>query len=125
MPFGLSFKKMNCPRRTFLVLAAALASSWSMAATHRLRAEPVLTQFLLGELSEYGPTPSLAFNGGTPGPLLKVRQDEKLSVRFENRTGEAPSVRWHRSIRIANGKDGVPGLTQNTVSDGQSSNTGS
>ena len=88
-----------------------------MAAPHRLRAEPVLTQILAGEFSSYGPTPSLGFNGSTPGPLLKVRQGEELAVTFENRTGEASSVHWH-GIRIANGMDGVPGLTQDPVPDG-------
>ena len=110
---------MKCTRRTFLAstAAAALAPSWGMAGTHRLRAEPVLSQILAGEFRDYGPTPSLGFNGSTPGPLLKVRQGEELAVTFENRTGEASSVHWH-GIRIANGMDGVPGLTQDAVLDG-------
>ncbi len=110
---------MSISRRTFLASSAAvaLAPSLSMAATYRLRAEPVLAQILAGEYSEYGQTPSLGFNGGTPGPLLKVRQGEELSVTFENRTGQDSSVHWH-GIRINNAMDGVPGLTQNAVPDG-------
>ena len=110
---------MLISRRTFFASSAALVltPSLGMAATHRLRAEPVLTQILAGEFREYGPTPSLGFNGATPGPLLKVRQGEELAVTFENRTGEASSVHWH-GIRIANGMDGVPGLTQEPVPDG-------
>ncbi|MCE2523035.1 MAG: multicopper oxidase family protein [Rhodobacteraceae bacterium] len=94
-----------------------LATSRGIAGTHRLRAEPVLAQILAEEFSDYGPTPSLGFNGSTPGPLLKVRQGEELAVSFENRTGEASSVHWH-GIRIASGMDGVPGLTQDAVPDG-------
>lgn len=110
---------MSISRRAFLAssTAVALAPSLGMAATQRLRAKPVLSQILAGEFSEYGPTPSLGFNGGTPGPLLKVRQGEELAVTFENRTGEGSSVHWH-GIRITNGMDGVPGLTQDVVPDG-------
>ena len=95
----------------------ALAKSRGIAGTHRLRPEPVLAQILAGEFSDYGPTPSLGFNGSTPGPLLKFRQGEELAVSFEDRTGEASSVHWH-GIRIAGGMDGVPGLTQDAAPDG-------
>ncbi|MEP5091505.1 MAG: multicopper oxidase family protein [Paracoccaceae bacterium] len=88
-----------------------------MAGNLRLRAEPVLTQILAGEFADYGPTPSLGFNGSTPGPLFKVRQGDELAVSFENRTGQDSSVHWH-GIRIANSMDGVPGLTQSAVPDG-------
>ncbi len=84
----------------------------------RLRAEPVIAQILEGEFSSYGATPSLGFNGSTPGPLLKVRQGEELAVSFENRSGQASSIHWH-GIQIVNEMDGVPGLTQKTVPDGE------
>ncbi|MEO0915494.1 MAG: multicopper oxidase family protein [Pseudomonadota bacterium] len=109
---------MRLSRRAFLATTAAtLAPSLGMAGSHRLRAEPVIAQVLAGEFSDYGPTPSLGFNGSTPGPILRVRQGEELAVTFENRTGEPSSVHWH-GIRIANGMDGVPGLTQDPVPDG-------
>jgi len=111
---------MNVSRRTFLAstAASALLPSQLLAKSQRLTAEPVLTQILAGEFSDYGPTPSLGFNGSAPGPLLKVRQGEELAVSFENRTGEPSSVHWH-GIRIVNGMDGVPGLTQKAVADGE------
>ncbi|WP_368346447.1 multicopper oxidase family protein [Pelagovum sp. HNIBRBA483] len=110
---------MSISRRTFLAssAAAALVPSKVVASTQRLWAAPVLAQILAGELSESGPTPSLGFNGNTPGPLLKVRQGEELSVTFENRIGQESSIHWH-GIRIANEMDGVPGLTQDAVPDG-------
>ena len=39
-------------------------------------------------------------------------------MNFENRTGEPSSVHWH-GIRIDNAMDGVPGLTQDAVPDGE------
>ena len=106
---------MSLSRRTFLATtAAALVPAWSMASTTRLTAEPVVAQ-ILPEGS--GTTPSLGFNGGTPGPVLRVRQGDELVVNFENRTGEPSSVHWH-GIRIDNAMDGVPELTQDAVPDG-------
>ncbi|GGE46079.1 copper oxidase [Actibacterium pelagium] len=89
-----------------------------MAKTQSLRAEPVIQQILAGEYRDFGPTPALGFNGGTPGPLLKVRQGEELAVTFQNRSGADSSVHWH-GIRIYNAMDGVPGLTQEPVADGE------
>ena len=82
----------------------------------KLTAEPVAAQ-ILPEGS--GTTPSLGFNGSTPGPVLRVRQGDELVVNFENRTGEPSSVHWH-GIRIDNAMDGVPDLTQDAVPAGES-----
>lgn len=111
---------MSISRRSFLAstAAAALTPNWGLASTRRLRAEQVVTQILKGEFLEYGPTKSLGFNGSTPGPILRVRQGDELAVTFENRTGQESSIHWH-GIQIANGMDGVPGLTQKAVPDGK------
>lgn len=111
---------MKISRRHFLASTAALAlaPARGFASVQTLRAEPIVAQILEGEFRDYGPTPSLGFNGSTPGPLLKLRQGDELGVTFENRTGEDSSLHWH-GIRIANGMDGVPGLTQAPVPDGE------
>ena len=107
---------MPLSRRTFLAsTAAALVPAWGRASTMRLTAEPVVAQ-ILPEGS--GTTRSLGFNGGTPGPVLRVRQGDELTVNFENRTGEPSSIHWH-GIRIENAMDGVPDLTQDAVPDGE------
>ena len=61
----------------------------------------------------------LGFNGTTPGPELRPRQGERLSVRFENHLDEGSSVHWH-GIRLPNAMDGVPELTQDLVMPGES-----
>lgn len=98
-------------------MAATVSPLPLWATPTRLRAEPVVTQILAGEFATYGPTQTMGFNGSTPGPLIKVRQGNELVIMLENRTGEASSIHWH-GIRIANGMDGVPGLTQEPVPDG-------
>ena len=81
-----------------------------------LRAEPVKAQILpVGD----GKTDMLGYNGSTPGPELRVRQGERLAVRFDNQTTDASSVHWH-GIRLENSMDGVPGLTQALVKPGDS-----
>lgn len=104
-------------RREFLCAtsAAALAPSVSFGATKsKLIAEPVMAQIL----PEGQPaTPSLGFNGGTPGPVLRVRQGDVLEIQFQNQVTEGSAVHWH-GVRLTNLMDGVPGLTQEIVDTG-------
>lgn len=104
-------------RRDFLcaMSAAALAPSFSFAATKtELIAEHVTARIL----PEGQPaTPSLGFNGGTPGPVLRTRQGEVFDIQFKNRIGEGSAVHWH-GVRLTNTMDGVPGLTQEIVETG-------
>jgi FtsP/CotA-like multicopper oxidase with cupredoxin domain len=60
----------------------------------------------------------LAYNGSLPGPLLRVRQGSRLTVRFRNRLELDSSVHWH-GVRVENSSDGVPGLTQDPVRPGE------
>lgn len=62
-----------------------------------------------------GPKSQLwSYNGATPGPEIKVKQGEKIKVRFKNELDEPTSIHWH-GIRIENAMDGVSGLTQQAV----------
>jgi suppressor of ftsI len=56
-----------------------------------------------------------AFNRQTPGPLLRVTQGATFYVRFQNGIDQPATVHWH-GVRIDNGSDGSPGLTQPPVS---------
>lgn len=58
------------------------------------------------------------YGGQVPGQLLRVRQGERLRLRFSNRLPEATSVHWH-GLRVANAMDGVAGLTQDPVAPGE------
>ncbi len=52
-----------------------------------------------------------AYNAVVPGPVLRVRQGERLSVQVVNDLPEETTVHWH-GLRIPNAMDGVPHLTQ-------------
>jgi FtsP/CotA-like multicopper oxidase with cupredoxin domain len=60
-----------------------------------------------------------AYNGQVPGPTLRVRLGETVRVNFTNRLPQATTVHWH-GVRVPNGMDGVPHLTQPPVEPGQS-----
>src|SRR5690606_22540397 len=60
----------------------------------------------------------LTFNGTYPAPVLRVRQGERVRIRFSNRLNEPTTIHWH-GIRIDNAMDGVPELTQPPVMPGE------
>ncbi len=104
-------------RREFLASSAATvllpATGWA-APAFRLTAGPVTARILPdGE----GLTPMLGFNGSSPGPELRFRQGERVSVAFENGSGQPSAIHWH-GIHIDNAMDGVPELTQAAVGPG-------
>jgi suppressor of ftsI len=59
------------------------------------------------------------FNGQYPGPLIRVREDARVTVRFHNRLDLPTAVHWH-GIRLDNRFDGVPFVTQEPVAPGDS-----
>lgn len=57
------------------------------------------------------------YNGQTPGPLIRVPQDATIIVRFHNHIDLPSTVHWH-GLRLDNHFDGVPGVTQEPVPQG-------
>ncbi|HRX19372.1 MAG TPA: multicopper oxidase family protein [Gemmatimonadales bacterium] len=58
-----------------------------------------------------------AFNGQVPGPMIRVARGATITVRFHNAIDLESTVHWH-GLRLDNGSDGVPGLTQAPVEPG-------
>ena len=87
----------------------------SPTAMHKLVAQPGMA-LLRGPAA-----PSVnvwGYNGVAPGPVLRVKQGDELRVLLKNSIHQPTSLHWH-GIRITNAMDGVPGLTQEPVSPGQ------
>jgi FtsP/CotA-like multicopper oxidase with cupredoxin domain len=59
------------------------------------------------------------YDGGLPGPLIKTRVGDRLIVHFKNELAEPTTVHWH-GIRVPIEMDGVPGVSQPPVEQGQS-----
>ena len=53
---------------------------------------------------------ALTINGSLPGPLLRWREGDTVTVRVKNRLAEPTSIHWH-GILLPSSMDGVPGLS--------------
>jgi CopA family copper-resistance protein len=53
---------------------------------------------------------AIAVNGQVPGPLLRMREGEAVTIRVTNRLRVRTSIHWHGMIVPAD-MDGVPGLS--------------
>ncbi len=53
---------------------------------------------------------ALTINGSLPGPLLRWREGDTVTLRVSNTLDEDTSIHWH-GILLAAGMDGVPGLS--------------
>lgn len=63
------------------------------------------------------PTAAWLYNGTSPGPVLRARQGETLSVEVENRLDEPTTVHWH-GLRVPVEQDGVPHFSQAPIAPG-------
>ncbi|MFI8556705.1 copper resistance system multicopper oxidase [Pseudomonas putida] len=53
---------------------------------------------------------AMAVNGGLPGPTLRWREGDTVTLRVHNRLRQDTSIHWHGILLPAN-MDGVPGLS--------------
>jgi FtsP/CotA-like multicopper oxidase with cupredoxin domain len=99
---------------------AATANTAATAATaateYRLVAAPAAAS-LVGD--GHPATAVWSYNGSIPGPVLRVKQATPLRVLLENRLpGVTTTIHWH-GIRLPIAMDGVPGISQPPVADGE------
>ncbi len=67
----------------------------------------------------YPATDVWGYGGKVPGPEIKITQGSRVHRRLVNSLVQPTSIHWH-GIHIDNRMDGVPGLTQEAVSPGDS-----
>ena len=53
---------------------------------------------------------AVTLNGGIPGPVMRFREGETVTIRVHNQLDESTSVHWH-GILLPFRMDGVPGVT--------------
>lgn len=106
-------------RRQFLATSSAFAGM--SASTGFASTQP--TQLIAQESDiqllpdDYGKTKLWCFDGRSPGPEIRVAQGGRVRRRLINRFSQGTSTHWH-GIRIDNAMDGVSGLTQAPVQNG-------
>ena len=63
------------------------------------------------------PRTAMTVNGSLPGPLLRWREGDTVTLRVRNRLKENTSIHWHGIILPVN-MDGVPGLSFHGIEPG-------
>jgi FtsP/CotA-like multicopper oxidase with cupredoxin domain len=112
-------------RRTLLAGAAGLAGSAMTPGIHFAAARAADGFFEItagpGKYKLYSEDAADSdlwlYDGGLPGPEIRVKRGERVKVRLINALEEATSIHWH-GVRIDNAMDGVSGLTQDPVPPG-------
>jgi len=69
-------------------------------------------------LGAHATTPAWTFNGTAPGPTLRVRQGDLVTVNLVNHLSFGVTIHWH-GVSVPNSADGVAGVTQDAVKPGQ------
>ncbi len=113
---------MRVSRRALIMSAGAAVAAGAGFPLRRSFAEPETKEYriaakaatvnLTGE--DHPDTPVWAYEGTVPGPELRVRQGQPVRITVANKLDENTTVHWH-GIRLPNGMDGVPGLTQTPI----------
>ncbi|MBF6025417.1 copper resistance system multicopper oxidase [Lysobacter niastensis] len=62
--------------------------------------------------------PAITVNGSIPGPVLRWREGDAVTLRVANRLGLPSSIHWHGLLLPAN-MDGVPGLSFDGIHPGE------
>ena len=62
--------------------------------------------------------PATAFNGSVPGPILRWREGERVTLRVTNHLAHDSSIHWHGMILDAS-MDGVPGISFDGIKPGE------
>jgi CopA family copper-resistance protein len=95
------------------LMAATLAlGGVASAETYNLRLEPI-TITIAGKTSS-----ALSINGQIPGPLLRWKEGEEVTLNVTNGLKEDASIHWH-GIILPQEMDGVPGLSFDGIKPGQ------
>lgn len=121
----MRFSHLSFSRRQFLKLGLA-GYTWSWLPPARAAAATAPTEHRLTAAKARVPlardpfpeTEIWSFNQRSPGSLIRLRQGEPARIVVNNDLDQPLTVHWH-GLRIANGMDGVPALTQPPIAPGE------
>lgn len=114
-------------RRSFLGAGALALGSMTLGGdllSPLARAAESITRLRAGSFKRQfqgigGPTTLWGFNDSVPGPLLRFRKGDRVSIGVDNALRERTTVHWH-GLRMPNAMDGVPFVTQPPIEPGAS-----
>ena len=95
-----------------IVLAGAFASPVALAGTYDLTVDRVTID--TGDFTRSG----IGYNGASPGPVLRFKEGEEVTINVTNNLSESTSVHWHGLI-LPPDQDGVPGISFDGIAPGE------
>ncbi|MDT8343693.1 MAG: copper resistance system multicopper oxidase, partial [Thermohalobaculum sp.] len=94
------------------VIGAALATPQARAGTYDLSVDRVTID--TGDFTRTG----IGYNGASPGPVLRFKEGEDVTINVTNTLDEWTSVHWHGLI-LPFRQDGVPGVSFDGIAPGE------
>ncbi|MBO6561855.1 MAG: copper resistance system multicopper oxidase [Nisaea sp.] len=92
-------------------LAAALSGA-AMAGEYNLTVDRVTVD--TGSFTRSG----IGYNGTSPGPVLRFKEGEDVTINVTNNLSEPTSIHWHGLI-LPYQQDGVPGISYDGIAPGE------
>ena len=95
-----------------LGLVAALGSGSAQAGEYNITIDPVTID--TGDFTRSG----VGFNGASPGPVLRFKEGENVTINVTNNLSEDSSIHWHGLI-LPFQQDGVPNISYPGIKSGE------
>ena len=83
-----------------------------LAAEYSLTVDPVTID--TGDFTKQG----IGYNGASPGPVLRFKEGEDVTIKVTNNLSEKTSIHWHGLI-LPFQQDGVPGISYDGIKPGE------
>lgn len=91
---------------------AAITTTPLMAGEYNLTVDAVTID--TGTFTRTG----VGYNGASPGPILRFKEGEDVTINVTNNLSESTSIHWHGLI-LPYQQDGVPGISYNGIEPGE------
>lgn len=130
MKNAFNINRNGLTRRQFVLGTAAAGTLLALGHPRILRAAPAdAMQTLRGNQFDLNlnytqvnftgqPATATTVNGGLPGPILRWKQGDTVTLRVTNQLAQHSSVHWH-GIILPTEMDGVPGMSFDGIHPGQ------
>lgn len=108
---------LNLASKAAMATIVAMAAAFSAAP----QAQAGTYDITIGKVTvNHSGTPksAIAYNGQTPGPTLRFKEGEDVTINVTNTLDETTSIHWHGLI-LPFQQDGVPGITYDGIKPGE------
>ena len=108
----MTFLMKYATRGLFAAALLAAVPPGTQAGTYNLTVDPVTID--TGDFV----TDGIGFNGASPGPVLRFKEGEEVTINVRNNLRETTSIHWHGLI-LPYQQDGVPTISYDGIKAGE------